>query len=395
MKNVKICAVICEYNPFHNGHQYLLSKIRENGATHIICIMSGNFVERCQPSLLPKDIRTKTALMGGADLVLELPLPYAIDTAERFAFGGAEIIKSLGCVDNIGFGCECDNCAILSQTAHILTSDDFSNTLKKHLSSGISFADARQKAVAEVSFECSKILENPNNILAVEYLKQLSTTSIQPIAIKREGANHNDNHIISNTASATFIRDNLEKPEIRCSMPEYSYELLMECLANGNALIDKNKFELLMLSKLRTLSIEDLTKLPNISEGLEYKLFNSIQYSATISELFELAKSKRYSHARIRRIALCGFLGIENGLSKLPIPYIRVLGMNKNGEEILSVAKSRCKIPISHSLKRLECENNICKKFTQLENSSTNQYNLLLENPKKSNSDLQFSPIKL
>lgn len=391
---MKICAVICEFNPFHRGHSYLLDKLRENGATHIVCIMSGNFVQRAQPAILPKEIRAETAILNGADLVIELPLPYATDTADRFAFGACEIIKKMGCVDLIGFGCENDNKNLLIKTSQILTSDILPLKIKKYTAMGVTFAKARENAVSEICSECGDILKTPNNILAVEYLKHLNGSNIEPIAVNRAYVSHDYDEISNGFASASYIRKHLTDEKISSVMPKSSYEKINEAIKQGKYYDDKDLFELLMLSQLRRLSIEDIKNLPNISEGLENRIYNSIQNSTSFNEFLLLAKTKRYSLSRIKRIALSGFLGIDKQLSKISPPYLRVLGFNERGKEILTKIKENSFVPMSHSLKKLSENDRVSALFANVEINSTNQYELLLKNKGKCSADLTFKPIK-
>ena len=392
---MKICAVICEFNPFHNGHEYILKSLKNSGATHIICIMSGNFTQRAYPAIFPKEARAEAALKCGADLIIELPLIYATDTAERFAFGGAEIIKALGNVDALGFGCENNDIENLKNISDILLSEDFSIILQNFLKEGMSFATAREKALDTYSRKYSEIISSPNNILAVEYIKHLRGSNVEFIPIKRIGSSHHSTNIEGFTASGSAIRENWGKSEIKSQLPEEAFKVFSGYEIEGKIFTDQSKFDIAVISYLRRLSPEDIAKLPHVSEGLEYKIYKAIQSSKSLNEIFSSSKSKRYSHSRIRRIALSAFLGIENGLSYNPIPYIRVLGTNQKGLEILKEAKHTAKVPISHSLKKLSKINPLSKKIAELEALSTDQYNLFTKSADICGKDFTNKFIKL
>ena len=376
---MKICGVICEFNPFHKGHEYILQNLREKGFSHIIAVMSGNFVQRAEPALFPKEARTRAALSRGADLVIELPLPYATATAERFAFGGCEIIKQLGCVNTVSFGAETENAELLKNTAEILLSDEFSEKIRNNLKTGITFATAREKALSEYSHLNSEIVKTPNNILAVEYIKHLTNSNIKILPIARKFSEHDKNGEVKGFASASYIRESWGENFVKTVMPEKSFNIFKEYENNGKIYLERNKFEILMLSHLRNLSIDEIAKLPYISEGLENKFYSAIESSISLNELYDKAKSKRYSHSRIRRIALSGFLNITEDFIKTAPPYAHILGLNERGGEILNIAKKTSAIPISHSLKKLRDNSEICRKYAELEIKSTNQYNLLLQ----------------
>ena len=395
MKIVKICAVICEFNPFHNGHEYILYNLREKGFTHIIAVMSGNFVQRACPALFPKEARTKAALLCGADLVIELPLPYATATAERFAFGGCEIIKALGCVDAVAFGAETANVKELINIAETLTSETFSEKIKKYLEQGLSFAESREKSLNEFSHLNSEIVKTPNNILAIEYIKHLLKSDIDIIPITRKFSEHDKEGEINGFSSASYIRENWGANFLNNVMPKKSLEIFKEYENQGEILSNQKIFDLIMLSHLRNLDLDDIKNLPYISEGIENKFYNAIKSSVSSDELFSKVKSKRYSHSRIRRIALSGFLNITKDFINIQPPYAHILGFNQKGSEILTIAKKTSAIPISHSLKKLSEIDSVCSKFSVLESNSTNQYNLLLDKIKPCGTDYTNRIIKI
>lgn len=347
-------AIIAEYNPFHNGHAYHIARTRElTGAEHVLVIMSGNFVQRGDCAVIDKFTRTRMALAGGADLVLELPLPFACAGAEKFASGGVGIADALGCVDFLSFGMECDDVQGLAKAARAVSDEAIKPTLDRLLSEGKPFAAARTEAVRQVyGDETAALLCLPNNTLGVEYLRALTRTSsaIRPIGIPRQGAGHHSLHASDEFASATALRKMLTEGELSIAalyLPEAARELLRERMAEGTAPASLRHCERAVLARLRGMTKEQLLRLPDISEGLENRLYDSIRSAGSLEELYASVKTKRYSHARIRRIVLSAFLGLRAAHGE-SLPYIRILGMNGRGRKLLSAAEPTLPIISSH-----------------------------------------------
>ena len=337
---MKVSSLICEYNPFHNGHKYMLDKMRENGCEYIIACMSGNFTQRGDFAVFDKYSRTKTALENGIDLVIELPVIYSCATAEKFAFGGVDILNSLGCVNEIYFGSECGNMEALRNTADILQSSEISEKIKKYLSLGQTFAKARENAVADIDKISAEILKSPNNILGIEYIKALNkiNSPILPQTIQRVGSEHDSLTVCENTASATLIRKMIyeNNQEFKKYIPSPVF----------SEIHDFKKLETAVLYKLRMMSLEDFKNLPDISEGLENRLYSAVRSGTSIEQILSLAKTKRYTLARLRRILLYAFLGItQNDCNMLP-QYIKILGFSQNGKNILRTMRETAKLPV-------------------------------------------------
>ncbi len=347
---MKTTGVICEFNPFHNGHEYLLKKIRENGAGHVAVCMSGNFTQRGVPAIYDKYTRTKAALSGGADLVIELPVSFACAGAERFAYGGVSLLNSLGCLDEISFGSECADINALKKLSEIDKDADYSNKLREYLSEGMTFAAARQAAAQELyGAETAGVLSCPNDILAAEYLKAIKklNSSLEPFPVKRIGAEHDSDKSSGNIASAKHIRSLIYEgifPEH--FMPSYTQDLFAECEDQPPRGGRLSKLEQAIMYRLRTMDRQEIADLPEIREGLENKLYSVIKNSTSLNEIITGTKSKRYTRARIVRIIMYAFLGIKKDeLSDAP-KYIRVLGFNSRGKEILRMASESAKLPI-------------------------------------------------
>ena len=348
---MRIAGIIAEYNPFHPGHAYHIQKTRERGATHIACVMSGNFVERGEPAIFAKEARVRAALAGGADLIIELPLPWAMAPAQTFARGGVFLLNALSCVDLLSFGSECGDLALLTACAKALSSKDFPLLLKEKLAAGLPFAKARAMAMEEVFPSLAAPLFSPNDTLALEYLADLSPLSppIQPVCVRREGAGHDEAETAKGFASASFVRTRIREGDLdgaAAFLPPESFAVFQEELEAGRAPAGLCNLERAVLACLRTKTLEELTRLPDLSEGLENRLYDAVRKARSLEELYDLIKTKRYSHARIRRICLAGFLGLTGDLTREPPPYLRILGANGRGYEVLKRAGKSARLPI-------------------------------------------------
>lgn len=337
-----ISGIICEFNPFHQGHKYLIDTVKNDGA--VVCAMSGNFVQRGEFAVFDKFTRAKTAVENGADLVIEIPCAYSLKSAEGFARAGVRLLEATNTVEQIAFGAECDNIELLKETAkQVILKDE---QIKQELKSGISYPAARRKAVG------SELLDMPNNILAIEYLK---ATSLPCTAVKRIGEGHDTDDRIY---SASAIRKELSLDEI-CS--------LKNC-------------EVAVLSKLRTMTAEDFLCIEDVSEGLENRIVDAVSTSLSIEELYDKIKTKRYAHSRIRRIILKAYLGVTKDFSQ-EVPYIRVLAFNDRGREILAQMKKKADLPIISRYSDVSSLNKYGKKLFELECKCTDLYNLGYKNP--------------
>ena len=394
---MKIAAIVAEYNPFHNGHKFHIEQTRERGATHIVAVMSPNFVQRGDVAVFEKRIRTLAALKNGVDLVLELPSPYALGNAETFARGAIAIIKATGCVDTLSFGSECADEELLRKASEALGSDACSRLIKKHLDKGNSFVKSQSLAVEEAfGTEIGKIVSNPNDTLAVEYIKNLSDSRIELCAIKREGVSHDAKISNGMFASASYIRNNiLTQSNIipQNFLPCNALEDYKREIYEKNAVFDINNLFKIITFKLRNMSVEELSKLPDISEGIENKIKKAAATATNFEELIALIKSKRYTMSRIRRIICCALNDITADISSKYPPYIRVLGFNERGAEILSKMKEKASLPVSVSLATLEKVNDDCRIFAQTENRCTDNFLLATSNPVPSGFEYVQKPV--
>lgn len=370
----KVLGIIAEYNPFHNGHLYHINESKKAvNADYVVAIISGNFVQRGDTSLVDKWSKAEMAIKNGADLVIELPLLYSISSAENFAEGGIKMLNSFNIVDYISFGSELCDVNTLNEFADVLYHEpkEFVSVLNHELSKGFSYPKARENALLMYLNDIRKyanILSSPNNILAIEYLKALKkyNSSIVPVSINRNKVDYNSTEIVDGFASATAIRKIAMTNDVwslRQAMPKSSFDIMYDCLRSGKTVSSLAKFEKEIIYNLRKMSISEIANLPDVSEGLEYSIKNAANSCNTIEELISIVKSKRYTTTRLRRILVYCLLGItkkDMQDSRKVTPYVRVLGFNEKGKELLSgISNANPKLDIVTSVKKyMETSNN-------------------------------------
>ena len=393
---MKACGIIAEYNPFHNGHLYQIQKAKElTGADTVIAVMSGNFTQRGDTSLINKFEKAKIALQNEVDMVIELPTIYSISSAENFALGGIKILNEIGNIDYLVFGIEEENLEKLQAIADVLVNenDEFKRNIKEELDKGNSYPKAREIVLKKVlsSENVENIMQKPNNILAIEYLKALKTTNskIKPFAIKRKNTMHNDENINENYASGTYIRklfieNNFN--EIKKVVPKYTYERLLELKNQGTYVSSINDFSDIVIYKIRTMTKEEISKIADVNEGLENSIKLASTTCKTIDEIIEKVSTKRYTKTRISRILTYILLDItksEMEQSKNANQYIRVLGINKKCEGILKTINNDKLIT---SLKKFE-ENNGENQLLNIDKKATEIYTIKYQKSVQANLD--------
>ena len=351
---MKIVGLIAEYNPFHNGHQYHIEKAKKlTGADAVIVVMSGNFVQRGAPAIMPKHLRTQMALYVGASLVLELPICYATGTAEQFAYGAVSILNNLGCVDAICFGSECGDIAALNELAEILCNepDEYKETLQEHLRNGLSFPLARQKAIEEIypSQDFSDILEKPNNILGIEYLKALYrlNSNIKPYTIQRVSSQYHDVDLQEQFSSATALRQTIlngDFTNLKRQVPS-DCTTLLEAHYQTRYPIYINDFSLLLKYRLLNETKTSLNEYADVSEDLANRICNQLNNFVSFEQFCELLKTKEITYSRISRALLHVLLGIKK-TDYTDIQYARVLGFRKDDSDVLTEIKNLATIPL-------------------------------------------------
>lgn len=401
---MKICAIICEYNPLHYGHLYHIEKAKElSGCDTVMCIQAGNFTQRGEPAVANKYVRSRMALEAGADIVVQIPTAYSCSSAEVFALAGVKIAESFPEVTHIAFGCETENYELLKEIAKFFSDEpkEYKEKLKKFLAEGNSLPVSRQKAVEElikedkVEFseitETINILSKPNNILAIEYLKALYRTKsdIIPVFTTRSNSDYNSVDLNGKDSSATAIRTRLlnkgKVKSIKKLVPPFTYDLLREEVKEFG-LPDMNLYGDLCSFTLKTSTAEDIKNIYDVSEGIENRFVEMSQKYKDFEDILLAVKSKRYTFTRLKRIVLRLLLKIDKDIVseiyKLDkLPFIKVLGFNANKHDLLSTVSANTNLIIRNS-NVVKNPSEVYKKLAQIEDRANAVYNMLLRKTK-------------
>ena len=351
---MQIAGIITEYNPLHMGHLLQLEQTRQllGPDTAVICAMSGNFVQRGDFALVRKHARAEAAVRSGADLVLELPLPWAVSSAEGFAGGAVRTLMATGLVTHLSFGSECGDAAVLRETASALLSPEYQAGLRRLLGEGMSYAACRQAVVERLlGPEKAACLARPNDNLGVEYCKALLRhgSPIRPVAIRREGPGHDSQDLTGATASASAVRRLLRdgrREEALARMAPAMRQSYWAEEAAGRAPVRSDACERAILARLRSMTRAEFQALDTGKEGLGNRLYDTARQSATLEELLSAAKTKRYAHARLRRMVLWAWLGLTAEDVPAAPPYLRVLAANAVGRELLGRMRTCAEVPV-------------------------------------------------
>ncbi|MEZ3485876.1 MAG: nucleotidyltransferase [Lachnospiraceae bacterium] len=376
---MKIVGLITEYNPFHNGHLYHIEQAKDiTGADAVIVVMSGNYVQRGAPAIMPKHLRAAVALEAGVDVILELPVFYAAGSAEYFAAGAVSLFEQLGCVDAICFGSECGDYRILDKLAHILADEpeEYRTFLQEALKNGMSYPRARQRALSEYLRDDSldMILTQPNNILGIEYIKALyqKKSPIRSYTIKRMVSAYHDNHLTGSYSSASAIRKLLDyasqsistekdgmfdEPVMSEVLTRLEDQVPLACIRmledthRTRYPIYANDFSLLLKYRLLRETRESLTRYMDISGDLANRILNCINDFITFDQFCDLLKTRDTTYTRLGRCLFHILLNItkedmaacrENGYCQ----YARILGFRKDARKVLSHIKSHSNVPL-------------------------------------------------
>lgn len=408
---MKICAIISEYNPFHYGHlKHIVDAKKQSGADAVMIILSGNFTQRGEPCIVNKYVRARIALEAGADIVVQMPTAYATSTAEIFAMAGVKIANSFENVTHLAFGVETEHPELLQELAKFLAEEpkEYKTKLKKYLNAGNSLVISRQKAIEElikndeVSFsqitEIGNILKQPNNILAIEYLKALIKTNskIIPVFTTRGESEYNSEEVVGKNSSATAIRAKLYKTgkvhSIKKLVPKFSYSLLKEEIKTFG-LPDTTLFNDLCMYALKMSSTDDLKKLFDVTEGLENRFHEVSKNTKDLNEFLLQVKTKRYTFTRIKRIVLGNLLKINaktvQSIYDLDIlPFIKVLAFKNDSEELLKSVSANTNLIIR--VNNVDNQpNNLYKELANIEDRANQIYYMLL---RKNNSIPEYTP---
>ena len=397
---MKICAIICEYNPLHYGHLTHIAESRlMSGADAIMCIMAGNFCQRGEPTVVNKYVRARMALDAGADIVVQIPTAYACSSAETFALAGVKIANSFNNVTHLSFGCETNNHELLQDIAKFLYNEpkEYKDALQKYMEEGNSIATSREKALAELidngifkfsdKDEALDIIRKPNNILAIEYLKALYATnsSIQPLFSVRENSDYLSDVINGKDTSATAIRAKLYNTRsVRCVkrlLPKSSYKLLQDEI-KMSGFVDDDLYDNIAMYKIKTTPLDDFKEIYGVSEGIENRFKDKSTKIKDLKTLLLEVKTKRYTYTRLKRIVTCLVLNIKKNcvdeLYKIKqLPYIKVLGFNNNNSALLNELNCNTNLIIRNS-NIVENPSKLYKELAAIEDNANAVYNQLL-----------------
>ena len=346
-----MAGIIAEYNPFHRGHRWQIQTLRRllGADAAVVAVMSGNFVQRGDFAVLEKRARAECALLGGADLVLELPSPWSAATAERFAQGGVALLAATGVVTHLAFGCETGDLGPLAAAARCLENPGWEEAARRHLAAGVTFAAARQAAVRDLAGEgAAACLSRPNDILAVEYLRAAARqgAALRPLALPRVGAPH-DSGDLGPYPSASAIRGRLLAGESwRELLPEETAQVLDREMAAGRAPASLKNCERAVLARLRRMAEEDFRPYDGGGEGLYHRFYGAVQSCTRLEDILAGVKTKRYPLARIRRLLLHSCLGLVPASQGQTPPYLRVLGANDRGRALLGEMRKKAALPV-------------------------------------------------
>ena len=381
-------GIVAEYNPFHLGHRWHIAQTRRllGQDCPVVCVTSGHWVQGADCAIGDKWTRARLALAGGADLVLELPTPWAMASAETFARGAVSLLAASGVVEVLSFGSECGSAAELAQAAAALDHPAYPARLRAALDKGLSFPAARQEAAG------CPCLSTPNNNLGVEYLRALTylNCSLEVVTVPRQGAAHDGTEAVEGFASATQVRRLLRAgryEEAASLVPAGTLERLGE-------IPSLSYVERAILAKLRTMDTGAWANLPDsgMSEGLPERLVRAARQALSLDEFYTLAKTKRYTHARLRRLALSAFLGLTTDRPALP-PYVRVLGLNRRGQALLKRMKDVCALPILTKPAQAKTLTGPARRLFEAEARYTDLYGLCFPTPKLCGAEWTTSPV--
>ncbi len=405
---MNVLGIIAEYNPFHNGHRYHLQEsIRIAAPDYTISVMSGNFTQRGEPAMADKWIRAAAAVKNGVDLVLELPFAFACNNAEYFATGAIDILNRLGCVTHLSFGSEAGNLSTLSDAAEYLSNESvaFKSDIKEFSRQGISFPKARYEAVKKcMGDSCADALKSANNILAVEYLKQLRVTKseITPLTIKRFGTGYHDKNTFENIASATAIRHQFSESRKIQKVIEYipseTYEVLHTLDQDVNMIM--NRLYQLVLYQILTSDSKKLNRILSATEGLENRVKKAAVKSVDMDSLIKAILSKRYTATRIQRLIAHILIDLDRDsfqeILDHRINYGRVLAFNQKGSALLKRIKKegRNTIPILTNINREISKVSKEWKLLKYDVLASDIYNLTVYGEIYNHSDYVMKPYK-
>ncbi len=349
-----VTGIIAEFDPFHGGHAHLIAQVRQKiPGTAVVIAMSGSFTQRGAPASADKLARARAAVLNGADLVLELPVSKALAPAPVFGRGGVELLASTGALTYLAFGSECGDISALKLAAAAEKAPDFSEKLKALVSQGKTYAAAAALAAPEAA----EILSNPNDLLAVEYIRSLEKLApgVEPVAVKRLGAAHGSSEICEYPSASLVRRLALEgvEPE-NLPLPRSVGEILAEEKLAGRYPLDIGRLDTSVLAVLCRMGEGEIAATPEGGDGLASRIFSAARSATTVEELCTGAKSRNFTLARVRRCVWQAYLGIRKEDQQRPISYLRVLALGEKGRELLRRMEETAALPVVTKPARLK-----------------------------------------
>ncbi len=370
-------GIVCEYNPLHKGHLYHIEKTKRAGADKIVCVMSGNFVQRGECACIDKWKRAEAAVRAGANLVIDLPVPWAMASAESFARGSVSLLSHFG-IDLLSFGSETDDKELLLLCAKITEDEDILKNLKVYMSQGDNYPVSLTKAVAEkFGDDAAKIISSPNSTLAVEYIKQLKKyiPSCGILPVKRIAAEHDSESVTDGFASASKIRELLSTIEFEQFVPDYMGRMLKLGIVYGSAACKTEYAERAILSCLRQMKKEEYSLYVTDESGLSDRIYNSVKMATSLNDLYSFSKSKNYTHSRVRREVMNLYLNVPKEYHKALPPYVKILACDSVGLSLIKNISSDIPVITKHSdTKKLDT---FGQEIYSLQCSSTDKFALM------------------
>lgn len=373
-------GIVCEYNPFHNGHMYHIQKTKSEGADFTACVMSGNFVQRGECALIDKWQRAAAAIKGGADIVLDLPTPWAVASAENFARGSVFILSAFG-IDMLSFGTEAEDKELLKKCASATENETVAQLIRKYMSEGMNYPSALSESVGQLYGENARtVISSPNSTLGVEYIKQLAVYAPDKdfLPVRRFGTDHDSEDVSDGFASASKIRS-MTGEDISAFVPDFVDETIKKNINDGtiHSLLTAERA---ILSSLREMSKEEYSDYVTDDCGLASRIYEGAKSAKSLNELYEKAKSKNFTHARVRREVLNLYLRIPRYICRETPPYIKIIAANERGLSLISKAKENSSLPLVTKHGDRERLSDFGKAVYDLQCACTDKFSLMCDN---------------
>jgi len=371
---MSIFGVVCECNPYHSGHGKLISRAREMGAGGLVAVMSGDFVQRGEPAVMSKFDRAADLAEQGFGLVFELPVRYSLSSSERFTAASVGLLDALGAVDTVLFGSECGSEDLLRKASAASYSEETRREVSRLCSQGESYPAALQSAVRQTAGEeAASVLASPNDILACGYMRALDVLGSR---MKAATFTREDDGLTAHGAREMILSG---------QVPDHVTERTA-CAVREGDVSDPGRWDIISMAALRAMPRDEFSELPDVSGGLDSRLWRAAREAACLEEFFRLAKTRSYTMSRVKRAAACAVLGIRGSAPDVP-PYARLLAIGPGGREILSAIKDGAKVPVSENLAELAEISAEAAERSAEEERATDIYNIARRRPVRAGED--------